>query len=68
MLSQIDIKENGFGFEPEFTVKIARLDVRIYEIGVSYSGRTYMEGKKINWKDGFWAIWCLLKYGLSRQS
>lgn len=67
VLSQIDIKENGFGFEPEITVKIARLDVRIYEIGVSYSGRTYMEGKKINWKDGFWAIWCLLKYGFLRQ-
>lgn len=67
VLSQIDLKENGFGFEPEVTAKIAKLDVRIYEVGISYSGRTYKEGKKIKWTDGFWAIWCILKYGFLRQ-
>jgi glycosyltransferase involved in cell wall biosynthesis len=64
ILSQIVIKENRFGFEPEITAKISRLDCRIYEIGISYSGRTYKEGKKINWKDGVWAIWCIIRYGL----
>lgn len=64
ILSQIEIKENRFGFEPEITAKIAKLDCRIYEIGISYSGRTYKEGKKINWKDGVWAIWCIIRYGL----
>jgi len=67
VLSQIDLKENGFGFEPEVTAKIAKLDVRIYEIGISYSGRTYKEGKKIGWRDGMWAIWCIVKYGLHRS-
>jgi len=57
--------ENRFGFEPEVTAKIARVkDVRIYEVGISYYGRTYAEGKKINWKDRFRAIWCILKYNL----
>lgn len=64
VLAQIELKENRFGFEPEFTTKVAKQDFRIYEVGISYSGRTYKEGKKIGWKDGFWAIWCLLKYGL----
>ncbi len=64
IISQIDIKEKRFGFEPEITAKIAKLDCRIYEVGISYSGRTYAEGKKINWKDGVWALWCIFKYGL----
>jgi glycosyltransferase involved in cell wall biosynthesis len=65
VLSQIELKENRFGFEPEVTAKIARLNCRIYEVGISYSGRTYKEGKKINWKDGFRALWCIIKYGIS---
>lgn len=64
ILQQITIEENQFGFEPEITAKIAKLKCRIYEVGISYSGRTYSEGKKINWKDGFHAIWCILKYNL----
>ena len=62
VLSRIDIKENRFGFEPEFTAKVAKLRCRIYEVGISYSGRAYSEGKKINWKDGVWAIWCIIEY------
>lgn len=59
----IEIKENRFGIEPEITAKLARVPkVRIYEVGISYYGRTYEEGKKIGWKDGFRAIWCVLKY------
>jgi glycosyltransferase involved in cell wall biosynthesis len=64
VLQQISIEENGFGFEPEITAKIARLHCRIYEVGVSYSGRTYAEGKKIGWRDGIYAVWCVLKYNL----
>jgi hypothetical protein len=64
ILSQIEIKENRFGFEPEITAKVAKLDCRIYEVGISYSGRTYKEGKKISWKDGVWAIWCIVRYGI----
>ena len=64
VIQQIDIKESRFGFEPEITAKIARMKLRIYEIGISYSGRTYDEGKKINWKDGFRAIYCILKYNV----
>jgi glycosyltransferase involved in cell wall biosynthesis len=65
IIQHINLKENRFGFEPEVTAKIARLkDIRIYEIGISYYGRTYQEGKKINWKDGFRAIYCIIKYGL----
>lgn len=64
LLSIIDLKEKGFGFEPEITAKLARLGCRIYEVGISYSGRTYLEGKKIKWKDGFRAIWCIVKYSL----
>ncbi len=56
------IEENRFGFEPEVTAKVAKLNCRIYEVGISYSGRTYAEGKKINWKDGVRALWCILKY------
>lgn len=66
ILEKIELKEDRFGFEPEFTIKISRLNCRIYEVGVSYSGRTYKEGKKINWKDGLRAIYVILKYGLLR--
>jgi len=66
VLDQITIEENRFGFEPEITAKISKLDVRIYEVGISYSGRTYKEGKKIGWKDGVSAIRCILKYNLLR--
>ena len=59
---QITIKENRFGFEPELTAKIAKLNLRIYEVGISYHGRTYAEGKKIGWKDGFRALYCIVKY------
>ena len=65
MIKSLNLKENRFGFEPEVTAKIARIpNVRIYEVGISYYGRTYLEGKKISWKDGFRAIFCILKYGL----
>ena len=61
----LHLKEKRFGFEPEVTAKIARIsDIRIYEVGISYYGRTYKEGKKINWKDGFRAIYCILRYNL----
>lgn len=64
VLDQITIEENRFGFEPEITAKVARLRCRVYEVGISYAGRTYEEGKKIGWKDGLRAIWCILKYNL----
>lgn len=63
-LEGIQIQEKRFGFEPEITAKIARKKLRIYEVPISYYGRTYEEGKKINWKDGFQALWCILKYNL----
>lgn len=67
MLQSLHLKEKRFGFEPEVTAKISRISkIRIYEVGISYYGRTYDEGKKINWKDGFRAIYCILKYGLLR--
>lgn len=59
------LKENRFGMEPEFTAKVSRMNCRIYEVGISYSGRNYDQGKKINWKDGVHALWCILKYNLS---
>lgn len=62
IIRSIRIEENRFGFEPEVTAKVARMGCRIYEVGISYSGRTYAEGKKINWRDGVHAIWCILKY------
>jgi glycosyltransferase involved in cell wall biosynthesis len=68
VVSGLSLRENRFGFEPEITAKISKLNCRIYEVGVSYSGRTYAEGKKIIWKDGLWAIWCILKYNLLRDS
>jgi len=65
MVQSLTLKENRFGFEPEVTAKISRIPrIRIYEVGISYYGRTYEEGKKINWKDGFRAIYCILKYNL----
>ena len=66
ILSKIVIEENRFGFEPEITAKVAKLKCRIYEVGISYYGRTYEEGKKIGWKDGVWALWCIVKYNLFR--
>jgi len=67
MLQSLILQENRFGFEPEVTAKISRIKkIRIYEVGISYYGRTYDEGKKINWKDGFHAIYCILKYGFFR--
>lgn len=65
IIKSIKIEENRFGFEPEITAKIAKIKgIKIYEVGISYYGRTYREGKKINWKDGFRALWCILKYNL----
>lgn len=69
IIQSIKIEENRFGFEPEVTQKIASIPgIRIYEVGISYSGRTYEEGKKIGWKDGVRAIYCILKYGLVRAN
>jgi glycosyltransferase involved in cell wall biosynthesis len=65
IIQSIRIEEDRFGFEPEITAKVARLKVRIYEVAVSYSGRTYAEGKKIGWRDGVHALWCILKYNFS---
>jgi glycosyltransferase involved in cell wall biosynthesis len=68
VIQSIPLKENRFGFEPEITAKISRVPkIRIYEVGISYYGRTYEEGKKIGWKDGFRAIYCILKYGLFKM-
>ena len=64
VLERLELEEDRFGFEPEITAKVAKLDCRIYEVGIGYDGRTYKEGKKIGWKDGVRAIWCILKYNL----
>ena len=64
IIKNVNINENRFGFEPEITAKISKLNIRIYEVGVRYFGRKYSEGKKITWKDGFSAIFCILKYNL----
>jgi glycosyltransferase involved in cell wall biosynthesis len=64
VLQKIEIEESRFGFEPEITAKVAKLGCRIYEVGISYAGRTYHEGKKIGWRDGVRAIWCIVKYNL----
>ena len=66
-LLSITLVEDRFGFEPEITAKLARSGARIYEVPVSYSGRTYEEGKKIRWKDGVRALWCIWKYGVLRR-
>ena len=68
ILKKIKIQENRFGFEPEITAKIAQLGCRIYEVGISYSGRTYDEGKKNSWKNGLRAIWCILKYNFKKTT
>ncbi len=65
IIKSLTLKENRFGFEPEVTAKISRIpNIRIYEVGISYYGRSYEEGKKINWKDGVRAIYCILKYNI----
>ncbi len=67
-IQSLTLRENRFGFEPEVTAKISRIkDIRIYEVGISYYGRTYEEGKKIGWRDGFRAIYCIVKYGLFKR-
>jgi glycosyltransferase involved in cell wall biosynthesis len=68
IIQSIPIEEDRFGFEPEITVKIAKRRLRVYEVGISYWGRTYEEGKKIGWKDGFRALWCLLKYSIKEPA
>jgi hypothetical protein len=67
LIKSIRIEEDGFGVEPEIIAKLARTGCRIYEVGVSYSGRTYAEGKKINWKDGSRAVYAIFKYNLERR-
>ena len=67
VIQSIPIEENRFGFEPEITVKVAKRRLRIYEVGISYWGRTYEEGKKIGWRDGVRALWCLLKYSVKES-
>ena len=67
VIQSVRIQEDRFGFEPEITAKVARMGCRIYEVGISYSGRTYAEGKKIGWKDGLSALRCILKYNLFRR-
>jgi len=64
ILQKITIEENRFGFEPEITAKVAKLRCRVYEVGISYAGRTYDEGKKIGWRDGLRAVWCIIKYNM----
>jgi glycosyltransferase involved in cell wall biosynthesis len=64
LIQQLELRENGFGIEPELTAKIARAKARIYEVGISYSGRTYEEGKKISIRDAVWAFWCIVRYNL----
>jgi hypothetical protein len=68
VIQQIKIEEDRFGFEPEITAKVAALKVRIYEVAISYYGRTYAEGKKIGWHDGFRALWCIFKYNFLSRS
>jgi len=68
VIQAIPIEEDRFGFEPEITVKVAKRRLRIYEVGISYWGRTYEEGKKIGWKDGMRALWCMLKYSIKERS
>jgi glycosyltransferase involved in cell wall biosynthesis len=67
VIQSIPIEEDRFGFEPEVTVKVAKRHLRVYEVGISYWGRTYAEGKKIGWKDGFRALWCLAKYAVKER-
>ncbi len=68
IIQKIELQENRFGFEPEITIKLSRIpEIKIYEVGISYAGRTYSEGKKINWKDGVSAIYCILMYGFIKS-
>lgn len=68
IIQQLELEQDRFGFEPEVTAKIARVPgIRIYEVGISYFGRTYSEGKKITWRDGIQAIWCIIKFGVWRR-
>ena len=67
VIEKFHLEENRFGFDPEIVAKVARLPWRIYEVGVSYAGRTYQEGKKITWKDGIRVLWCIVKYSRSRS-
>ena len=68
IIKSIELEEKRFGFEPEITSKIARIKtLRLYEVGISYYGRTYLEGKKINWRDGFRALYCILKYNIFKK-
>lgn len=68
VIQSIEIEESRFGFEPEITVKVAKQRLRIYEVGISYWGRTYEEGKKIGWRDGVRAVWCLVKYSIKKPA
>jgi hypothetical protein len=65
VIQKITLRENRFGFEPEITAKVARLKVSVYEVAISYNGRTYAEGKKIGWRDGCHALWSILRYKFS---
>ena len=65
VLQGLKLRSDRFGFEPEFTAKVARRKLRIYEVPISYSGRTYEEGKKIGWRDGCKALWCIVRYGIA---
>lgn len=66
VLQQLKITEDRFGFEPEFTARVARMNIRIYEVGIAYYGRSYQEGKKISWRDGVSALRCILRYNIFR--
>jgi hypothetical protein len=68
VIKGIEIEENRFGIEPELTAKVAKKNLRIYEVPISYQGRTYAEGKKIGWRDGVRALYCIVKYGVRRRS
>jgi len=64
VMDKLELRENGFGIEPEMTAKISRMHCRIYDVPITYSGRTYEQGKKIGWKDGVYAIYCIIRYNL----
>jgi glycosyltransferase involved in cell wall biosynthesis len=68
VLKRVHLREEQFGFEVEITAKVARLGMRVFEVGITYAGRTYAEGKKIGWRDGVWALWCITKYGFLRMN
>jgi hypothetical protein len=65
VIQNVVLESDRFGFEPEITAKIARTGARVYEVPISYAGRTYAEGKKIGWRDGFKALWCIIRYGIA---